>query len=92
MSGNKQHTSVHTHEKMQRRYDDDHEHKHNKDHLDYTRGEKTHPFTQHGGNPEGHKHTKQHHDGHAHSNGKHHHPKHHDHKEHTREHHKKDHD
>ncbi|WP_068314208.1 hypothetical protein [Polycladidibacter hongkongensis] len=89
MSENKQNTSAHTHDKMQRRYGDDHEHKHNKDHMSYTTGQKTHAQTQHGGNPEGHKHTKQHHDGHAHSDNRHHHAKHHDHKEHTREHHKK---
>ncbi|QUS54610.1 hypothetical protein [Pseudovibrio brasiliensis] len=90
MTEKQQNTSAHTQEKMARRYDDGREHKHNKDHLEYERGRKSHPATQHGGDPEGHKHPHKSRAGKGHSDNGHHRTKMHDHKEHTREHHKKD--
>lgn len=54
MTEKQQITSAHTQEKMARRYGDGNVHKHNKDHLEYERGRKSHPATQHGVAPEGH--------------------------------------
>lgn len=84
-----QHTAEFEHEKMERRYDDGHEHKHNKDHHQMRDHEQSHPHTQHGGDPVGHKHPQQtHHDRHEHDEHKHHKVKMHDHKLPSREHHK----
>lgn len=85
----KQHGAEFNHEKMDRRYGSDVEHKHNKDHHLVREHEKSHPHIQHGGEPEGHKHPQQtHQDRHEHGEHRHHKTKQHDHKEHSREHHK----
>jgi len=75
MSDKKQHNSKDTNEKMERRYDDGHKHKHDKTHLEFRAHEKSHPGTEHGGDPEADKRNLK--DG-----------KRRDHKKHTREHHK----
>jgi hypothetical protein len=87
MSEKKQKTKVSTAETMKNKYDEDIQHKHNKDTLDHRDHQKSHPHTQHGGDPSHNLHEVQtHSDPDSH---KHHKTKHHDHKEHTREHHKK---
>lgn len=87
--GGHQHGAEFEHEKMERRYDDGVEHKHNRDHHQMRDHEESHPHTQHGGDPKGHKHPKQtHHERHEHDEHRHHKTKEHDHKEHSREHHK----
>jgi hypothetical protein len=88
MSSKEQDTSEKMREKMERRYGDEVEHKHDKDHMEYREHEKSHPHTQHGGDPSGHKHLVQQHHRHESDKGTHDRPKKHDHKEHTREHHK----
>ena len=78
-SGVRQHHSGDNREKMEKKYGQEVEHKHNKDHLEYHLKEKSHPHTQHGGDPSHNKHQ-------AKSGSS----KRHDHKKHTREHHKPD--
>ena len=83
-----QHTAEFVHEKMERRYDAEGG-QHDKDHHDYRENEKSHPHTQHGGDPVGHKHPEQTHENrHEHDEHKHHKVKEHDHKESSRLHHK----
>ena len=84
-----QKTSKTMREKMERRYGDEHVHKHNKDHMAIPIPPKHHPPTAHGGEPEGHKHPVQQHERrHESSTGRHEHTKLRDHKEHTRAHHR----
>lgn len=86
-----QHTAEFEHEKMERKYGDETEHKHNKDHHKVRNHEPSHPHTQHGGDPVGHKHpVKKHDDRHENKDHKHHKVKKHDHKKPSREHHKKE--
>ncbi|MCG3864500.1 MULTISPECIES: hypothetical protein [unclassified Photobacterium] len=56
-----QKTKSSTHEKMEHRYDDDVEHKHNKDHEEYRAHEPSHGHHIHGGTGSAHKDTHHHH-------------------------------
>ena len=89
MADKEQETSRGLGEKMERRYGDGEKHKHDKDHMKYRTGEKSHPHTEHGGESTSDKHVKQHHERHDSQHGEHEATKHRDHKEHTREHHKR---
>ncbi|MGL5500714.1 MAG: hypothetical protein ACRDCK_06100, partial [Plesiomonas shigelloides] len=63
-----QHTAEHVHESMRARYGEPAgEHVHDKDHHLEREHEESHPHTQHGGDPEGHKHPVKHREGASHS-------------------------
>ena len=53
-----QKTKVSTSKTMEDKYDNK-DHKHNKDHLDHRDHQKSHPHTQHGGDPSHNKHSVQ---------------------------------
>ncbi|WP_434357096.1 cation diffusion facilitator family transporter [Parasalinivibrio latis] len=88
MSVNHQHTAEEMSEKMAHRYPGEEHHTHDTRHNEFREHEKSHPHTQHGGSPEGHKHAVPEHHHHENCCGKHHKTKEHDHKGHSREHHK----